>query len=72
VPVATQGTRRERIRATLATLAAAFEEAIAEAPEQWSGAFFPIWPDIAADASSRPDSAGPDGASGGAHDSDAA
>jgi phosphatidylinositol dimannoside acyltransferase len=72
VPVATQGTRRERIRATLATLAAAFEEAIAEAPEQWSGAFFPIWPDLAADASSRPDSAGPDAASGGSHDSDAA
>ena len=47
VPVATQGSRRDRITATLGALAAALEEAIAEAPEQWSGAFFPIWPDLA-------------------------
>ncbi len=41
------GSRRERITATLASLAAAFEDLIADAPEQWSGAFFPIWPDLA-------------------------
>ena len=47
VDVATDGTRRQRIESTLASLAAAFEAIIADAPEQWSGAFFPIWPDLA-------------------------
>ncbi len=47
VEVALTGTRRERIAATLAGLAAAFESLITDAPEQWSGAFFPIWPDLA-------------------------
>ncbi len=47
VEAATAGNRRERITATLAELAAAFESLIADAPEQWSGAFFPIWPDLA-------------------------
>jgi KDO2-lipid IV(A) lauroyltransferase len=47
VPVAAEGSRRQRIEATLRELAAAFEAIIAEAPEQWSGAFFPIWPDLA-------------------------
>ena len=46
VVAATDGTRRQRIEATLTDLAAAFEEIIATAPEQWSGAFFPIWPDL--------------------------
>src|SRR5262249_62181712 len=49
VPVATEGTRRERIAATLTALAAAYEDLISDAPEQWSGAFFPIWPDLAAE-----------------------
>jgi KDO2-lipid IV(A) lauroyltransferase len=44
VPVATEGSRRDRITATLTALAAAFEAFIVEAPEQWSGAFFSIWP----------------------------
>jgi KDO2-lipid IV(A) lauroyltransferase len=47
VPVATDGGRRERIAATLAALASAFEDLISDAPEQWTGAFFPIWPDLA-------------------------
>jgi KDO2-lipid IV(A) lauroyltransferase len=47
VPVAAEGTRRERIAATLRAEAAAFEELIALAPEQWSAIFFPIWPDLA-------------------------
>jgi phosphatidylinositol dimannoside acyltransferase len=47
VPVAAEGGRRQRIEATLRELAAAFEAIIAEAPEQWSGAFFPIWSDLA-------------------------
>jgi KDO2-lipid IV(A) lauroyltransferase len=49
VAVAADGTRRERIAATLRAEAAAFEELIALAPEQWSAIFFPIWPDLAAD-----------------------
>jgi len=50
VPVAAAGSRRERIAATLTSLAAAFESFIADPPEQWSGAFFEIWPDLAAQA----------------------
>ena len=47
VPVGVEGTRRERIAATLTAIAAAFESLIADAPEQWSAVFFPIWPDLA-------------------------
>ena len=47
VAVASEGTRRERIAATLTAIAAAFESLIADAPEQWSAVFFPIWPDLA-------------------------
>ena len=47
VPVATEGSRRERISATLSAMAAAFESLIADAPEQWSAVFFPIWRDLA-------------------------
>jgi phosphatidylinositol dimannoside acyltransferase len=46
VPVATEGARRERIAATLAAEARAFERLISDAPEQWSAVFFPIWPDL--------------------------
>jgi len=56
VDVATDGTRRQRIEATLASLAAAFESIIADAPEQWSGAFFPIWPDLADEGGAGPSS----------------
>jgi KDO2-lipid IV(A) lauroyltransferase len=55
VPVAADGGRRERISATLTSLAAAFEDVIADAPEQWSAVFFPIWPDLAG-----PEAAGAD------------
>jgi KDO2-lipid IV(A) lauroyltransferase len=48
VPVASEGSRRERIAATLTAIATAFEDLIADAPEQWSAVFFPIWPDLAA------------------------
>jgi KDO2-lipid IV(A) lauroyltransferase len=50
VPIAAEGKRRERIAATLASLAAALEAFIGDAPEQWSGAFFEIWPNLAAEA----------------------
>ena len=42
------GERPERIRAFVAAQAGAFESFIAEAPEQWWSAFFPIWPDLEA------------------------
>lgn len=47
IAVPTEGTFRTRVIGTLEGVAAAFERAIAEAPEQWWGAFFPIWPDLA-------------------------
>ena len=40
------GTRRERIVGLTAAIAAAFESLLADAPEQWWGAFHPIWPDL--------------------------
>jgi len=54
VPVATDGSRRERIAATLRAEAAAFEELIGLAPDQWSAVFFPIWPDLADEAGPNP------------------
>jgi phosphatidylinositol dimannoside acyltransferase len=50
IEVAADGTRRERVTMTMVRLAAAFEELIAEAPDQWWAVFFPIWPDLEADA----------------------
>jgi KDO2-lipid IV(A) lauroyltransferase len=61
IPVATEGTRRQRVEATIAAEAAAFERLIAHAPDQWGAAFFPIWPDLeieAAGSAARDDSAG--------------
>jgi KDO2-lipid IV(A) lauroyltransferase len=45
-----QGTRRERVTATMTRFAAAFEDLIADAPDQWWAIFFPIWPDLEAEA----------------------
>jgi KDO2-lipid IV(A) lauroyltransferase len=47
IEVPTEGSRRERVTATVHRLAAAFEDAISLAPEQWWAVFFPIWPDLA-------------------------
>jgi KDO2-lipid IV(A) lauroyltransferase len=47
VPV--DGSRRERVTAFVAAEARLFEREIARAPEQWFGAFFPIWPDLEAE-----------------------
>ncbi|HUP55021.1 MAG TPA: lysophospholipid acyltransferase family protein [Methylomirabilota bacterium] len=47
IAVAADGTRRERIAATLTAMASAFESLIADAPDQWSAVFFPLWPDLA-------------------------
>lgn len=53
VEVAAEGSRRERLTATLDGLARAFEEAIGAAPEQWWAVFFPIWPDLEAEGDPR-------------------
>jgi lauroyl/myristoyl acyltransferase len=50
VPIATEGSRRDRIAATLRAEAVAFETLISAAPDQWSAVFFPIWPDLAGPA----------------------
>jgi KDO2-lipid IV(A) lauroyltransferase len=50
VSVPADGTRRERVTATMTALAAAFERLIEDAPEQWWAVFFPIWPDLEAAA----------------------
>jgi KDO2-lipid IV(A) lauroyltransferase len=47
VPAPLAGSRRERVTALTASIALAFETIIADAPEQWWGAFHPIWPDLA-------------------------
>lgn len=54
VEVVRDGSRRERIAGTLAGEAAAFETLIANAPDQWSAIFFPIWPDLEAAAAPAP------------------
>lgn len=46
--VPAEGSLRERATATLEAEAAEFERLIAMAPEQWWGAFFPIWEDVEA------------------------
>ena len=50
VAVPAEGTRRERVTATTDGLARAFERVIEDAPEQWWAVFFPIWPDLEAEA----------------------
>ena len=46
VAVPAEGSRRERVTATMTGLAAAFERIVRDAPEQWWAVFFPIWPDL--------------------------
>jgi KDO2-lipid IV(A) lauroyltransferase len=55
VPTPEEGTRRERVVELTRRIAEAFETILADAPEQWWGAFHPIWPDLVVGASSRPD-----------------
>lgn len=50
VTVPADGSRRERVTATMTGLAAAFEQLIEDAPDQWWAVFFPIWPDLEAAA----------------------
>jgi KDO2-lipid IV(A) lauroyltransferase len=44
--VPTEGRLRERVTAITTNLAASFETLLADGPEQWFGAFHPIWPDL--------------------------
>jgi KDO2-lipid IV(A) lauroyltransferase len=46
VEVPATGDRMERTRAALVGVAAAFEELISKAPEQWWTLFYPIWDDL--------------------------
>jgi KDO2-lipid IV(A) lauroyltransferase len=61
IEVPATGTRREKVHALVASMAATFEELIAQAPEQWWAAFHPIWPDLEgateAAAPTRPEAA---------------
>ncbi len=50
IDVPVDGTRRERVEATMTRLAVAFERIVEDAPEQWWATFFPIWPDLEAAA----------------------
>jgi lauroyl/myristoyl acyltransferase len=54
VPIPAEGTRRERMTALTTSIAAVFETLMADAPEQWWGAFHPIWPDLAVNAEAVP------------------
>lgn len=54
VDVPSEGSRRERVTAAMTGLAAAFERAVAAAPEQWWAVFFPIWPDLEARSAPSP------------------
>jgi KDO2-lipid IV(A) lauroyltransferase len=42
-----EGRLRDRVVSMTASIAGAFEELLAGAPEQWWGAFHPYWPDLA-------------------------
>ncbi len=52
VPTPETGSRRERITGMTAAMVLAFETLIGDAPEQWWGAFHPIWPDLAVSGTS--------------------
>jgi lauroyl/myristoyl acyltransferase len=46
IPVPTDGSRRQRVLATLKAEVEAFQRTIVLAPDQWWAIFFPIWPDL--------------------------
>jgi KDO2-lipid IV(A) lauroyltransferase len=46
VEVPVTGDRMERTKSALVGVAAAFEELISKAPEQWWTLFYPIWDDL--------------------------
>ena len=50
LPEPPPGPKRDRVVAYTAAIARAFEDVLAQGPEQWWGAFHPIWPDLAVGA----------------------
>ncbi|HEY7736368.1 MAG TPA: hypothetical protein VH813_06200 [Candidatus Limnocylindrales bacterium] len=46
LPMDAEGSRRDRVTAIVTASAKAFEDLIADAPDQWWAVFFPIWPDL--------------------------
>lgn len=64
IDVPAGGTRRERVTTTMTRLTGAFEDLIADAPDQWWAIFFPIWPDL--EAATEHDPAPADDGSGAA------
>jgi lauroyl/myristoyl acyltransferase len=50
VAVPAEGSRRDRVTTTTDALARAFERLIQDAPELWWAVFFPMWPDLEAEA----------------------
>jgi phosphatidylinositol dimannoside acyltransferase len=58
VPAPPPGRRRDRLMALTGSMVAAFETILADAPEQWWGAFHPIWPDLAVGAAGTGATAG--------------
>jgi lauroyl/myristoyl acyltransferase len=53
IDIPAEGSRRERLTATVERLAKAFEQAVADAPDQWWAVFFPIWDDIEAELAAK-------------------
>lgn len=49
IPTDAQGRLRDRVTAITTEMAKVFETLLADGPEQWFGAFHPIWPDLALD-----------------------
>ena len=49
IDIPAEGGRRERLTVAIERLARAFEEAVADAPDQWWAVFFPIWDDLEAE-----------------------
>ena len=63
-PPPAQLPRRARVEALLAAEAAAFEDLVAAAPEQWWTAFFPIWDDVGPRSRANARAASPAGGAG--------
>ena len=64
IPVPADGSRRERVLATLKAEVEAFQRTIVLAPDQWWAIFFPIWPDLEAAAAASGTPAGVAGVAG--------
>jgi len=58
IEVPADGSRRERVTATMNRFATAFETLIADAPDQWWAVFFPLWPDLEGEAAPESSRAG--------------